>query len=419
MEKKYSLIGSGIAVALLVGIICFPWIRGFWFAARPAVLVSDDLNNEIMSVGAAASSSATSFASTTPTSSPAGEPFTVPPGFTLSLLSNDVPGARVIVQDELGNLWISQTKYGKITQLELVQGQVVGRKEVLTGLRNPHGLAFDPHDPRELYLATEEALYRYPVYAAQAHLEKVIDFPVGGRHTTRTLLFGADGYLYISIGSTCDVCFEKDSRLGTISRLDVHAKKPVLTVFATGLRNAVFLTENPFDHTIWATEMGRDNLGNGLPPDEINVIQNGKNYGWPRCFGKNIHDIDFDQTAFDPCQETYAEPAFIDLPAYSAPLGLAFVPTSTAWPEDWSGSLLVALHGSWNSTVPVGYKIVRLRIDAEGRYYGSEDVITGWFTKKTTYGRPVALTLDQDNEKIYISDDAAGAIYIFQPTSVK
>jgi glucose/arabinose dehydrogenase len=413
MEKKYILIGIGVVALLSAGILSFPWFSGLWFAVRPVPPLAESMR-EALSVGVSTTPASPSSTTAAPVS-----PFTVAAGFTFSLLSDNLPGARVMVQDELGNIWVSQTKYGKITQLELAQGQVVGRKEVLTGLKNPHGLAFDPRDPRILYIATEQALYRYPVYAPEAVLEKVVDFPAGGRHTTRTLLFGADGYLYVSIGSTCDVCFEKDSRLGAISRIDVHAKKPVLSVYATGLRNAVFMAKNPFDQSIWATEMGRDYLGNGLPPDEINIIQTGKNYGWPRCFGKNIHDIDFDETAFDPCQEGYSEPSFIDLPAHSAPLGLAFIPPSSTWPDEWRGNVLVALHGSWNSTVPVGYKVVRLILDAEGRYYGSEDVVTGWLTEKTTFGRPVALVFDQDNEKIYISDDAAGAIYVLQPTSLK
>ena len=107
--------------------------------------------------------------------------------------------------------------------------------------------------------------------------------------------------------------------------------------------------------------MGRDFLGDDLPPDEINIILEGQDYGWPYCYGKRVHDDQFDPEGLkrDFCKDTV--PSFIDIPAHSAPLGLAFFPEE--WPKEYRYNLLVAYHGSWNRTAPTGYKVVRFKLD--------------------------------------------------------
>ena len=169
---------------------------------------------------------------------------------------------------------------------------------------------------------------------------------------------------------------------------------------------------------MWGTEMGRDLLGDDIPPDEINILEEGKNYGWPVCYGKNIHDGEFDKRVYfrNPCMEPFETSSFIDVPAHSAPLGLAFVPKDAGWPEGYEHDLLVSYHGSWNRSVPTGYKIVRHKFDAEGNYEGVEDFIYGWFDGKNVYGRPVGLLFDKEG-KLYISDDRAGVIYLVETAS--
>ena len=107
--------------------------------------------------------------------------------------------------------------------------------------------------------------------------------------------------------------------------------------------------------------------------------------------------------------ESFETPSFIDLQAHSAPLGLAFFPEE-GWPEEYWFNLLVAYHGSWNRTVPTGYKVVRARLDSKGEYLGTEDFITGWFSNGKVYGRPVDILI-QPGGTIYISDDKSGVIY--------
>jgi glucose/arabinose dehydrogenase len=170
---------------------------------------------------------------------------------------------------------------------------------------------------------------------------------------------------------------------------------------------------------MWATEMGRDFLGDELPPDEINIVREDKNYGWPLCYGKRVLDLDFvdeSQAKGVTCANT--EPSHIDLPAHVAPLGLAFIPANSNWPEEYWGDLLVAYHGSWNRSTPIGYKVARLKLDESGAYKGAEDFITGWLTSEGALGRPVDLKFDAKGN-LYISDDKAGVVYRVTPPAIR
>jgi glucose/arabinose dehydrogenase len=240
-----------------------------------------------------------------------------------------------------------------------------------------------------------------------------IDFSKSDRHFTRSLLFlpaPENNTLLISVGSTCNVCAEGEKDNGKILAYNTMTKK--LSVFATGLRNAPFMTLDPIKGRVFATEMGRDGLGDDTPPDEINIIEKGKNYGWPICYGKNIHDTDFDKNVYirNPCMEPFETQSFIDLQAHSAPLGLTFI-GEEGWPEAYWYNLLVAEHGSWNRTEPVGYKVERITMDAKGAYLGKEDFITGWLTSDgSKLGRPADIQAFPGG-LVYITDDLLGVVY--------
>ena len=348
-----------------------------------------------------------------------GMPLKLPPGFSIEVFAKDLPGARVMTMDAQGGMYVSRTKENRVTYLQVEQGKVVKQFDVFGQMRKPHGIARDPENPRIFYVAQEDSIVRIRTESGAA-IEKIVDLPTGGNHTTRTVGFGPDGRLYVSIGSSCNVCNEKDARRAAIYIVDIENKK--LISYARGLRNSVFFTWNPADGKMWATEMGRDLLGDDLPPDEINIVEQDKNYGWPICYGKNVYDAKFGgQTpiARPLCIEPHETPSYIDLPAHSAPLGLAFIKKDSGWPKEYEGDLLVAFHGSWNRTEPTGYKITRIKLDEQGNYEGMdstgspqvEDFISGWLQKDgTALGRPVDI-LVQPGGVAYISDDKAGVIY--------
>lgn len=345
-------------------------------------------------------------------------PLTLPNGFSISIFAKGLGAPRVIISDEAGRMLTSITGAGKVVALpdENKDGVADRNIVVLSGLNNPHGLAVRCENEKcSLYVAESDKLsvYDYDQEKASAtNGKKIIDLPSGGRHFTRTLqFFPSDPQkILIAVGSSCDVCNESDARRAKVLVVDVATGES--KVFASGLRNSVFMTRHPVTGEIWATEMGRDFLGDNLPPDEINIIKEEKNYGWPNCYGKNMHDTVFDKNTYirNPCMEPFETPSHIDIPAHSAPLGLDFIAAGRGWPADFQNNLLVAYHGSWNRSAPTGYKIVRYKLDANGEYLGEENFISGWLTRDgEVLGRPVGILFFGD--AAYVSDDKAGVIY--------
>jgi len=302
-----------------------------------------------------------------------------------------------------GTMLVSVPSQGNIYALVEDEEKIVP-KILIGDLNNPHGLSFYKG---KLYVAeeTQVSRYKFNEEKIEATLDKVLfELPEGGRHITRSIDFNEKGEMFISIGSTCDVCFEKHPWLGTVIISNEEGKNP--QVFSQGLRNAVFIKANPKTQKVWVTEMGRDFLGDEAPPDEINILERG-HYGWPVCYGNKVYDKNFNQRTPKFCENT-VPPAF-EIPAHSAPLGLNFI-NSGQFPADWQGDLLVAYHGSWNRTVPTGYKVVRMRV-SEGKITGAEDFIWGFLKGSTARGRPVDLEFDTQGN-LYVSDDKAGAVYI-------
>lgn len=360
-------------------------------------------------------------------------PFAVPEGFAAFIYSRETPGARAMVRDPKGTILASLTSGGKIVAIPDfdADGKADKTLVVLENLKEPHGLlvscpetgnASADQDTCILYVAETDALksYAYDADTFTAKYRKTLAaFPSGSGHYTRSLLMHPDGKrLLASIGSSCNVCDEKDPRRATIQAIDLETGR--MSLFAKGLRNTVFMAVHPTTGEVWGTDHGRDLIGDDIPPDEVNIIVEGKDYGWPLCYGKNVHDTNFDKKkqAADPCRDK--EPSHIDIQAHSAVLGLAFVPRD-GWPQEMRNDVLVALHGSWNRSVPTGYKVIRIDLDEDGKPQNGgapSDFMTGFLAAGSkaseAKGRPVGLLADA-NGTLYVSDDRAGAIYRIVP----
>jgi glucose/arabinose dehydrogenase len=178
-----------------------------------------------------------------------------------------------------------------------------------------------------------------------------------------------------------------------------------LQVFARGLRNSVGFDWAPWNSELYATDNGRDMLGDNFPPCELNRLQEGGFYGWPYLNGDGVPDPDLGAklpAALEPIAPVHA------FAAHNAPLGIHFL-TQPAWQRALGEkTALVALHGSWNRSVPDGYKVVSLHWQDDE--IEERDFVTGFLTGGEIIGRPVDVATAGDGA-VYISDDYAGAVY--------
>jgi glucose/arabinose dehydrogenase len=275
------------------------------------------------------------------------------------------------------------------------------------GLSMPRFMAFGPDGALYAGLPTGVAELRDNDGDGKAETRRTLidDYPTDG-HSTRTVVFLDDGRMVVSVGSSCNVCTETDPRRAALVVYD-GAHKRGEKVFARGLRNAVGLALHPKTREIWATNNGRDWLGDDLPPETIHVVREGDDAGWPRCHAGDIVDPEFGAAA--GCEGV--APPVLEFQAHSAPLGLAFYEGS-AFPAEYRGNIFVAYHGSWNRSVPTGYKVVRIRFDASGKPLAPEDFATGFVStaENKVRGRPVGVTSGPDGA-LYVSDDKGGFVY--------
>jgi glucose/arabinose dehydrogenase len=336
-----------------------------------------------------------------------------PPGFHVTVFAEEVDGARMMVFSPGGVLLVSESDEGKVVALP--DSKHAGKAEhtvtVLEGLNEPHGLAFYEG---KLYVAENDKVRRYDWDEANlraSNPKALAGLPGSGGHSTRSLLFHG-GKMYVSVGSSCNVCIEKDPRRAAV--LEFNPDGSGQKIFAKGLRNAVGLAVNPKTDTVWVTVNGRDWLGDDLPPEVIvDLGKDGGDAGWPYCYGDRVPDSNFTKPGDDRCKNVIAPK--VQMQAHSAPLGLAFYEGSV-FPAEYRNNIFVALHGSWNRSIPTGYKIVRAKLDDKGQLQGvAEDFITGWLapgeTRKGRWmGRPVGIAFGGDGA-MYLSDDSGGVIY--------
>lgn len=332
-----------------------------------------------------------------------------PAGFAVGLYAQNIKGARFMRFTAKGDLLISIPRAGQVIILTAdgnSDGMADSARTVLGDLNAPHGLdLYQGH----LYIAEEDAVGRVAFDAERGQIsgayERIITgLPADGGHSTRTVRIGPDGKIYLTIGSSCNVCIEEDPRRATMMRYDLDGSNG--RIFAAGLRNSVGFDWRPQDGALYATDNGRDLLGDDTPPCELNRIVEGGHYGWPYTNGMNVPDPDYGPGAEAKIAAAIA-PAH-GFAAHNAPLGIEFVRGENP-PGGMKGAALVALHGSWNRSVKDGYKVVSLHWQADGRIE-QRDFLWGFLQDGKVTGRPVDVAQGPDGA-FYISDDYAGVIY--------
>lgn len=285
----------------------------------------------------------------------------------------------------------------------------------LEGLHNPNQVAFYTiNNQHFIYIAETDKLsyYRYtagadkpssPATVIARFPDYGLNYKYGGWHLTRSIVFH-NNKLYVSVGSSCDACIEKEEVRATVLEMDPDGRNQ--RVYARGLRNAVGLKW--INNELWATLMGRDNLGPDKPEDLLHNIQPGAFYGWPFYFQYRKKIL------ADPAFKDSVQPAYIKRPpiasyvfkAHSAPLGFDFF---TGFNDSlFNNSFIVALHGSTSVWRQRGNSVVQFLPNGSYR-----ELVTGFLQGKTEnkrYGRPCDV-LQWDSSSFFISDDKNGVIY--------
>ncbi|MFQ6672095.1 MAG: PQQ-dependent sugar dehydrogenase [Candidatus Tectimicrobiota bacterium] len=335
------------------------------------------------------------------------ETIKLPPGFSISLYARHVPGARSMTLSPGGTLFVGTRTAGKVyAVVDRDADQVADEVIVLaTGLNMPNGVAFRSG---ALYVAEVNRVLRYDRIEATLHDPPppvVVNdtFPRDRHHGWKFIRFGPDGKLYVPVGAPCNICNPTDERYAAISRMEPDDTG--LELFARGVRNTVGFDWHPETKELWFTDNGRDWMGDDRPPDEMNhAPRPGMHFGFPYCHGTNIPDPHFGTQR--RCED-FTPPA-MELGPHVASLGMRFY-TGTMFLEPYRGQILIAEHGSWNRTVPIGYRVTLVRVK-HNRAVAYDVFADGWLQSGGAWGRPVDLLVMPDGA-LLVSDDQAGAIY--------
>lgn len=329
----------------------------------------------------------------------------LPPGFAIDVWASGVDNARSMALSANGTLYVGTRSGGRVHAVTTDAQGTRRVRTILSGLNMPNGIAWRDG---ALYVAEIDKIQRYD--SIDSRLDNppapvlIARLPKETHHGWRYLGFGPDGMLYVPVGAPCNVCDRDRENYATILRMNADGSGR--EVVARGVRNSVGFTWHPRTGKLWFTDNGRDMLGDDLPACELNRLDKpGQHFGFPFCHQGDTADPEFGKLG----RCAAATPPARNLGPHVAPLGLRFY-GGKQFPAEYRGRLFIAEHGSWNRSVPIGYRVMQLRVDGD-RVLSYEPFITGWLgADRKVSGRPVDL-LELPDGSLLVSDDHAGVIY--------
>tara|TARA_R100000687_G_scaffold54453_1_gene43196 strand:+ start:3229 stop:5169 length:1941 start_codon:yes stop_codon:yes gene_type:complete len=332
----------------------------------------------------------------------------VPDGFKVEVYA-EVPGARqMALGQSTGTVFVGtrgQKAYAVVDRNKDRKADEV--VTILDDLKVGNGVAMYQGN---LYVAEQNRIARYAAPGFDLSLpfkemREVIyeDLPDKAHHGWRYIDFGPDGKLYVTVGAPCNICDVKGQE-ATIIRMNPDGSD--VEIYAEGIRNSVGMDFQPDTGTLYFTDNNTDMMGDDIPPGELNAApEKGMHFGFPYyAGGKERHEDWADKTP--PKDVTYP---VVEFQAHAAALGMKFY-TGNMFPEDFKGDVIIAQHGSWNRTEPVGYQLMRVTFDENNEVSGHETFIDGWLKDGEAWGRPTDV-LQLPDGSVLVSDDFNGVIY--------
>ena len=350
---------------------------------------------------------------------PKGQTPKAPAGFEVTVFAEDLDNPRMIYvlpnSDVLVMESVPEQSQSRIVLLRdsAKRGRPDLRQSFLRRLNMAFGMTLIGN---RFYVGNTDGIVVLPYTSGETRLqrrpEKLLDLPSGGHYTRNLLADSAGKKIYVAVGSATNVdeqrSDEKDPRRAAI--LQVNPDGSGMRVFASGMRNPVGMDWEIKTNRLWTVVNERDMLGDELVPDYLTTVRDGAFYGWPYSyFGQNEDPRKKGQR---PDLVAKAIKPDYALGSHVAPLGLTFYNGKT-FPEHYHGGAFIGMHGSWNRSNLVGYKVAFVPFE-NGRPNGAlEDFLTGFIANpksREVYGRPVGVAVWTDGS-LLVADDAAGKIW--------
>lgn len=340
---------------------------------------------------------------------PALDKLKVPNGFRIERFAENLGNARLLAIGPGGRVYVTRRDQGDVLMFNGgANGLAAGQPVRVASRPGMHGIAF--HEGK-VYLATIKEVFRAEVApdGSFGELEMIIaDLPDAGQHPTRTVQIGPDNMLYIGVASATNDAIEPNPEAATILRASLDGKSRA--IFASGLRDVIGWGWHPRTGELWGMDHGIDWLGDEEQPEELNLIEKGKRYGWPYFFGKNQENA----ARNPPGGITKTEmkkasvPMVLGYTAHAGPMQLSFY-TGTQFPTEYQGDAFVSMRGSWNRKPASGYEVVRVRFQ-DGKPTKIEPFVTGFVNGNEEFGRLTGNVIAADGSLLF-TDDRNGVIY--------
>ena len=331
----------------------------------------------------------------------------MPDGFKIEIYADGVKNARSMTLGDEGTVFVGSRSAGNVYALRDNDGDYRADEVLLIAedLNSPNGVAFRKGD---LYVAEISRIIKFENIEdnLRSPPEPIViydKFPDKRYHGWKYIAFGPDDKLYVPVGAPCNTCLRDEEIYSSITRMDPDGSN--MEIYAHGIRNTVGFDWHPETGVLWFTDNGRDWMGDDQPPDELNrAPEPGMHFGFPFCHGERIPDPKFgDQRE---CHEF--TPPVQNLGPHVAALGMIFY-TGNMFPSEFKNQVLIAEHGSWNRTTPIGYRITMVKLDGK-KALSYSPFASGWLQDGRAWGRPVDI-LQLDDGSILVSDDSVGVVY--------
>ena len=337
-------------------------------------------------------------------------------GFSIEIFAENIETPRQIAESDSGNIFVGSRSGGTISVIDNNKNIRV----IAKGLSNSTGVTYHKGD---LYFSEVNSIWKIPnideaLLSSKKMPNKVLvtnNLPSDTWHGWKWIDFGPDNKLYVPVGAPCNICnpsleekYNFDKRYASIMRLN----DGVWEYVARGVRNSVGFDWHPETNNLYFGDNGRDWMGDDMPSCELNVVmEDGSFYGYPYKHAIDIPDPEYSKKIPSDA-ERFIDP-ILELGAHVAPTGLSFY-DGNQFPAIYKNTLFMTLHGSWNRSRKVGYKVIAVHFDENGELLYQKDFITGWLQRKDgkekVLGRPASVFQKSDGS-ILISDDGANVIY--------